>query len=518
MIDGTPLTDDRIGIVGGGVGGLASACYLADAGADVTVIERNDRLGGVANQLERDGFVFDTGPTWYLMPDTFERFFGHFGRSPGEFYDLERLDPHYRVFWKEGATPPTPGDGDYVETRPDHEHNRAVFEALEPGGGETFEAYLDEAERTFRLGMDRFVYQDRSRLRDLLDFDVIRSVEALGYAKSMQSHVERYFEEPTAQQLMQYTLVFLGGSPHDTPALYNLMAHVDFDLGVYYPEGGMYSVIEALVELGRDLGVNYETGRAVTSIREPAAGGGVVLETEDGPEPVDTVVANANPAHVERDLLAADHRDHDPGYWDEQTYAPAAFLLYLGVEGDVDPLAHHTLVFPEDWDPHFADIFEHPAWPEDPAYYCCVPSQTDDTVAPEGQHAVVVLVPVAPGLDDDPERRRQFRDKVLADLARDTGVDLRDRIVVEETACVSEFAERYNNPQGTALGLAHTLTQTGPLRPGRRSRALSDLYYVGGFTAPGIGVPMALISGEQTADAVAEAEHERDGVRSLLPV
>jgi len=517
MIHGTPLTDDRIGIVGGGIGGLAAACYLTEAGADVTVLERNDRLGGVANRLERDGFVFDTGPTWYLMPDTFERFFGHFGRAPADYYDLERLDPHYRVFWKDGGTPPTPGDGDYVETRPDHAHNRAVFEALEPGGGETFEAYLDEAERTFRLGMDRFVYRDRSRLRDLLDFDVVRSVEALGYAKSMQSHVESYFDEPTAQQLMQYTLVFLGGSPNNTPALYNLMSHVDFELGVYYPEGGMYGVVEAMVDLGRELGVGYETGRAVTAIREPAAGDGLVVETESGPESFDTVVANANPAHVERDLLAARHRDHGPDYWDGRTYAPSAFLLYLGVEGDVDPLAHHTLVFPEDWDPHFADIFEDPAWPDDPAYYLCVPSKTDATVAPEGHHAVVVLVPVAPGLDDDPERRRQVRETVLADLAADTGVDLRDRIVVQESACVSEFAERYNNPRGTALGLAHTLTQTGPLRPGRRSRSLSDLYYVGGFTAPGIGVPMALISGEQTADAVAEDRRER-GVRSLLPV
>jgi len=506
-----PLDDESITVIGGGFGGLSAAAYLAQAGADVTVLERNERLGGVANRIERDGFRFDTGPSWYLMPDVFERFFEHFDREPDDYYTIDQLDPHYRVFFTD--SPPQPEKGapdsdeidpvcDWVSTSPDREQSREIFAAYEDGGGETFDAYLDEAEYAYEVGMEHFVYEDRSRVRDMLDLDVARCGRGLSLLGSMQEHVEGYFDEPKLQQLLQYTLVFLGGSPHNTPALYNLMAHVDYNLGVYYPEGGIYSVVEGIVELGREHGVGYRTSVEVTDIQNTASG--LVLQTTDGRSHTDVAVANANPAHVERDLLSPAERSHDPDYWDDRTYAPSALLWYLGVEGEVDPLAHHSLVFPEDWDPHFEQLFEDPQWPENPAYYLAVPSKTDDSVAPEGHHAVVILVPIAPGLDDGSETRERYRDRLLNDLARNVGVDLRDRIVVEESACVSEFADRFNYPQGTALGMAHTLTQTGPLRPSHRASKVEDLYYVGGYTNPGIGVPMTLISGEQVADAVVE--------------
>jgi phytoene desaturase len=491
MIDGTQLRDDDVIVVGGGVAGLTAAATLADAGADVTVVERNDALGGVTNRLDVGEFSFDTGPSWYMMPESFDRFFGQFGRSSSDYYDLERLDPQYRVFFK---------DGDRVEIRPDRDQIREVFESYEDGAAAALDDYLAEAERTYEVGMEQFVYEDRSRLRDLVDPSVVHAAPALTHLGSMQGYVEEYFDEPKLQQLLQYTLVFLGGSPHDTPSLYNLMAHVDFDLGVYYPEGGMYSLVEALVDLGTDLGVSYRTGSAVTAL-EPVEGG-VRVVGQDGSHVADSVVANANPAHVERDLLP-DGLGRDPAYWESRTYGPSAFMLYLGVEGDVDPLAHHTLVFPTDWDPHFERIFDDPGWPENPAYYLSVASKTDDDVAPDGHHAVVVLVPIAPGLDDDPDRVDDFRDEVLADLATETGVDVRDRIVVERSVCVSEFADRYRTPGGTALGLAHTLDQTGPLRPSHHAPGVENLYYAGAFTSPGVGLPMAVISGEHAAEAVA---------------
>jgi len=479
-------------VVGGGVGGLSAACTLADAGADVTVVERTDSLGGVTNRLEIDGFTFDTGPSWYLMPETFERFFEHFGRSVDEYYELTRLDPQYRVFYK---------DGDRLDAEADRDRIRDVFESYEDGAADALDDYLAEAERTYEVGMDHFVYEDRARFRDLLDPSIVRAAPALTHLGSMQEYVADYFDEPKLQQLLQYTLVFLGGSPHNTPSLYNLMTHVDFELGVFYPEGGMYSLVEALSSLGRELGVSYRTGADVTSL-DPVDGG-LRVATGSGSHVADSVVANANPAHVENDLLDPDLHDRDPGYWDDQTYGPSALLLYLGVEGDVDPLAHHSLVFPTDWDPHFERIFEEPGWPENPAYYLSVASQTDDTVAPEGHHAVVILVPLAPDLDDEPDRRAALRDRVLTDLAENTGVDLRDRIVAEQSVCVSDFADRYRTPGGTALGLAHTLGQTGPLRPSHHAPGVDGLYYAGAFTSPGVGLPMALISGEHAAEALA---------------
>jgi len=557
-MDTSTHIDESVVVVGSGFGGLSAACHLAAAGCDVTVVEKNEQLGGRASRLSREGFRFDMGPSWYLMPDVFERFFGHFDRHPADYYDLERLDPHYRIFFK---------DGQQVDVDPDRPKNRELFESIEPGAGEAFEEYLETSERHYGTAMETFVYEDRSRLRDWVDLDVMRAAPiGLQLIGSMQSHVEDYFENPKLQQIMQYTLVFLGGSPKNTPALYNMMSHVDFNMGVYYPVvtdngvtpglslradelsdadsavpggaaaadggtatadgrpsftgfdaeavdpptdaladvaagGGIGLVVDAVTALALELGVTFETGTEVTEVTRRKEGFLVADATGRERHP-DRVVVNADYAHAEQELLPAHERQYDADYWDDRTYAPSAYLLYLGVEGDVPDLAHHTLVLPEDWDPHFDDVFEDPAWPDEPAYYLCVPSETDDTVAPEGHSNLFVLVPVAPGLADDDGVRERFREMILADIAEHTGTDLRDRIVVEEEFCVSEFVDRYNATQGTALGLAHTLRQTALLRPNNRSSAVDGLYFTGSFTTPGIGVPMCLISGEHTANAL----------------
>ena len=481
-----------VAVVGSGFGGLSTACYLADAGFDVTVLEKNDGLGGRASVLEAEGFKFDMGPSWYLMPDVFERFFDHFGHAPEDFYDLERLDPHYRIFFK---------DGDSVDITADREEMYELFDSYEPGAGDALAEYLDTSEEHYGVAMEQFIYEDRPRLRDWVDLDVMRAAPiGLQLLGTMDDYVADYFENPKLRQIMQYTLVFLGGAPTNTPAIYNMMSHVDFNLGVYYPENGLQSVVDACVELGEGMGVEYVTGAEVTEILNRREG--FTVESEAGEFDVDYVVSNADYAHTERELLPEHERQYDDDYWESRTYSPSAFLLYLGVEGDVDPLAHHTLVLPADWDPHFEQIFDDPAWPEDPAYYLCVPSKTDDSVAPEGHSNLFALVPIAPGLDDTEEVRTWYRDLVLDDIAENTGVELRDRIVFEERFSVSEFADRYNSIQGTALGLAHTLRQTALFRPSRRSEACPGLYYTGSYTTPGIGVPMCLISGEHTANAL----------------
>ena len=488
------LTGTDVTVVGGGFGGLSAACHLADDGANVRLLEKNDQLGGRASRLERDGFKFDMGPSWYLMPDVFERFFDRFDRSPSDYYDLEPLDPHYRIFFK---------DGDQVDARGDHEYMRELFESYESGAGERYTEYLETSQNHYETAMEKFIYEDRSRARDWLD-PAIASTAPVGLQLigSMQSHVEDYFSHPKLQQIMQYTLVFLGGSPTNTPAIYNIMSHVDFNLGVYYPEGGMGAVVDGVVELGDELGVTYETGSEVTSISR--ARDGFLVETDTEGYRPDRVVVNADYAHAEQELLPDHERQYDDEYWDSRQYAPSAFLLYFGVEGDVEELAHHTLVLPTDWDSHFEQIFDQPAWPDEPAYYICVPSKTDDSVAPEGHSNLFVLVPLAPGLADSDSLRAEYREKILADMADNTGVDIRDRIVVEEQFGVADFGERYNATEGTALGLAHTLRQTSLLRPSNRSSAVDGLYFTGSFTTPGIGVPMCLISGEHTADALVE--------------
>jgi phytoene desaturase len=487
------LAGTDVTVVGGGIGGLSAAAFLAADGAEVRVLEKNEQLGGRASRMHRDGFTFDMGPSWYMMPDVFERFFAQFDRQPSDYYDLEHLDPHYRVFFT---------DGDQVDVTGDREQLVDLFESYESGAGEAFRDYLETSQEHYETAMPHFVYEDRSRLRDYVDLDVLRAAPVgLSLLGTMEGHVADYVDHPKLRQLLQYTLVFLGGSPHNTPALYNIMTHVDVNLGVYYPDGGLGAVVDALVELGGELGVTYETGAEVTGMAGRPAG--VRVETADqGSATTDAAVANADYAHVERELLSPSDRQYGDAYWEERTYAPSAYLLYLGVEGDIDPLAHHSLVLPPDWDRHFEQIFDDPAWPDDPAFYVCAPSVTDDSVAPADHSTLFVLVPIAPGLADGPEARADYRDLVLERLATHTGVDVRDRIVVEEDFCVSEFAERYNATQGTALGLAHTLRQTALLRPSNTSKTVDGLYYTGAFTTPGIGVPMCLISGEHTARAV----------------
>jgi phytoene desaturase len=487
------LSGVSVTVIGAGFGGLSTACYLADAGADVTVLERNGQVGGRASTLERDGYTFDMGPSWYLMPDVFERFFDAFDRTPGEYYDLEQLDPHYRIFWK---------DGDELDVTGDIEETKAAFESYEDGAGEALGNYLEEAEYTYDVGMERFVYRDRSKLRDFLDPEVALSAGGISLLGTMDEHVADYFEHPKLRQVMQYSLVFLGGAPSNTPALYNLMSHVDFNLKVWYPEGGMSGVADRIGDLAEELGVEFRLDEPVERI-DPYARAYVTHTTEQSYRS-DAVVSDADYAHTEMELLAPEYRGHDADYWESRTWAPSAFLLYLGVEGDLENLEHHTLVLPEEWDPHFDEIFDEPGWPEDPAYYVCAASETDDAVAPEGKSNLFVLVPIAAGLDDDAETRQRYRDLILDDLAEHTGEDVRGRIEVEERFSVSEFAERYNSYAGTALGMAHTLTQTALFRPPHRSTELRGLYFTGANTTPGIGVPMCLISGELTADAVAE--------------
>ena len=486
-------SESNIVVVGGGFGGLSAACFLADKGFDVELIEKNHDVGGRASVLEEDGYRFDMGPSWYLMPDIFDRFFEKFDREAEDFYELNRLDPNYRIFFK---------DGDMMDVPADPEKAGKIFEEYEDGAAEAFRNYLDKSEETYNIGMNEFVLKDRNNFRDYLSLDVLRNARGISLIKKMQDHVEEYFDNPKLQKVMQYTLVFLGGSPKNTPALYNLMSHVDFNMGVYYPEGGIYSVIEGMEDLAEEKGVEISTNEEVKKINRVEGQNTVV--TDKRTVECDAVVSNADYAFTETELVPEKYRTHDEDYWDSKTYAPSAFLMYLGVEDELQNLDHHTLVLPNDWDSHFEKIFDEPALPENPAYYVCNPSKTDDSVAPEGHSAIFILVPIAAQLELDEERRKQFRELVLDDLKENTGEDLRGRIDYERIFAGEEFKKKYNSYNGTALGIAHTLKQTSVFRPKQRSKQMEGLYYTGQYTNPGIGMPMCLISGEHVAEKVEE--------------
>lgn len=482
------MNDTSVVVVGGGVGGLSTACYLANAGAQVTLLEKNEQLGGLASETTDEGFRFDTGPTWYMMPEVFGRFFKHFGRSPADYYWLQRLDPSYRVYYK---------DGDSIDVTTDQATIQAQFENRESGAGENLREYLAAARRTYETSMEQFVYTDRSRFRDYVGRDMLK-VGPIGFQLlgNLDRYVAKFFDDQKLRQLVQYAAVFLGGNPSSTPRLYSMMSHIDISQGVYYPEGGIGGVIKGIADLARELGVTIETSVEVAEITRGR--NGLFVSAGDRLWRPDAVVSDIDYAHTELELLPEHERQYDRSYWNQRTYGPSAFIMLLGIDREIDTLAHHNVVMPVPWDEHFEDIYERSRWPRDPIYYVCNASRTDSTVAPDGQSALTLSMAVPASKEDTPNLRRRYRNLLLENLTATTDVDLRDDIVYERILAASDFASRYNVHKGS-LGLAQTLRQTGPFRPGHRSSAVDGLYYTGSATNPGVGVPICLISGEHAA-------------------
>ena len=475
-------------VIGGGIGGLATAALLAKDGHAVTVLEKNPLLGGRANFFEADGFRFDMGPSWYLMPDVFEHFFALLGERVSDHLELERLDPSYRIAFR--------GEDSSVDMYSDLDRDEKTFERLEPGSGQALRDYLDRAGEQYAIAIDQFMYRNHDSLFDFLDLKTARQGRALHVFENMHAYISRSFHTETVQKILEYQLVFLGSSPYNTPALYNIMSHIDFSMGVFYPRGGIYAIIEALAAIGAKHGAQYRTEAPVAEIlTEGGRATGVRLESGEVLH-ADLVVSNADMHHTETELLPAKARTYPERYWRRKTLAPSAFILYLGVTGILPSLTHHNLAFGQDWKHSFSQIFDSPAWPDDPSYYVCAPSRTDPGTAPEGHENLFVLVPVAPSLSMTDDDIAAYRQKALDLLATDFDIpDIEERIVFERTYTSRDFTADYHALGGSALGLAHTMRQTA-FRPNNVSKKLSNLFYVGASTNPGIGMPICLISAE----------------------
>jgi len=470
----------RIVIIGSGVGSLAAACLLGKAGYAVTVLEKNEQLGGRAGQLQAKGFTFDTGPSWYLMPEVFEHFFELLDEQIDDFLELTRLSPSFRVF--SSGRKPTDITG----------NDAATFENIEKGAGEQLRRFLDDAADTYKLAM-RVAYRDLS-LRTVSMLELTRQ-SALPFT-AMHSYVQRYFTHPLLQQIVEYPLVFLGANPYRDPALYSLLDHTTLSQGVRYPKGGMYKIVEALVAIGTKHGVIYKTSTPAEHILvENGRAAGVVVGGKT--LPADIVISGADIWHTETALLDKPHRDHSDRYWATRKLAPSALLLYLGADRTYPSLAHHNLLFGSDWRQNFAQIFDVPGLPQNPSLYICVTSKTDPSVAPKNHENLFVLVPVGAGIDYTDKQLQQYIDRVLQTIETEMGLpDLRKALVYQQSFCVRDFAERYNSLGGTGLGLAHTLRQSAVFRPKNASNKVKNLYYVGANVHPGIGIPPALISAE----------------------
>ncbi len=496
-------------IIGSGFGGLGAACLLGKAGYSVTVLEKNEMLGGrasifsvsknsknkwvidtkVAAKESTDSFRFDMGPSWYLMPDVFEHFFKLLGENVHDYLDLQKLGPSYRIFYKDEAK--------RVDIYSDLKKDLPTIEAIEEGAGKKLEEYLDQAGYQYEVAKDRFMYKNYDSIRDFFTREMATEGRKLSVTMNMDKYVSKYFKTDALQKIMQYPLVFLGSSPYNTPAIYNIMSHIDFNMGVFYPQGGIYTISESLVHIAQKHGADMRINTAVSEIIvEDGKAVGVRLENDEELR-ADIVISNADIHHTETKLLQPQYRTKSDRYWKTRTLAPSALMMYLGVKGELPSLTHHNLLFSKDWKKNFAQIFDQPQWPTDPSLYICAPSKTDANVAPKGHENLFVLVPIAPGLEYTEEELEAHADTVLATMESEMGLtDLRKNIVYKRLFSVKDFGERYNSLKGTALGLAHTLKQTAIFRPNNTSKKVKNLYYTGAGTNPGIGMPITLISAE----------------------
>ncbi|AIY03229.1 phytoene desaturase [Arthrobacter sp. PAMC 25486] len=496
-------------VIGGGFSGMATAGLLAASGHKVTVLEQQQHLGGRAGRLQREGFTFDTGPSWYLMPEVIEHWFELMGTSTSQALELVALDPGYRIWFGQNGGSLDLSTGEDAD---------AAFESLQPGAGAALADYRREARESYSLALRHFLYDDFSSVKTFLNPQLLKLLPRLAplLLGSLENHVAKRFSDPKLRQILGYPAVFLGASPQRTPALYHLMSHLDLTQGVQYPRGGFAQLVDAMAHICREAGVEIITDARVEGIDVDAATGTprvaavrwvntATTGTKRHEVQADVVVGAADLHHIETDLLPEKFRSHSPASWKRRDPGPSAVLVCLGVKGKLPQLNHHNLFFTRDWEENFARIHEGRDLAPETSIYVCMPSHTDSSVAPQGDENLFILVP-APALPSwgsggpDGTGSRHVEDVANAaidQLAAWAGIaDLHERIVVRQSYGPEDFVNNVNAWRGSALGLAHTLGQSAFFRPANHNPKVRGLHYVGSSVRPGIGIPMCLISAE----------------------
>jgi phytoene desaturase len=485
-------------VIGAGFAGLSAASFLAKKGWDVTIVEKNEMAGGRARKFEAEGFTFDMGPSWYWMPDVFEKYFGSFGKKVSDFYELQRLDPSYRVYF-EKATWDLPAN---------YEDLKNLFESIEPGAGNALDLFLAEAKYKYEVGVGKLVYQPSLSITEFIDFELIKGVFKLDVFQSMKTHIARYFKHPYIQFLMEFPVLFLGALPENTPALYSLMNYADIKGGTWYPQNGMYSIVEAMVKVAKSLGVQFKLGEEVMQIVVENGIATKVISKVNETQiqenySFDVLIGAGDYHHIETKLLEKKYQSYSEKYWDSRVLAPSSLLYYVGLNKKLKDVTHHSLFFDSDFSVHGSEIYSNPMWPSNPLFYASVPSVTDPTVAPAGCENLFLLIPIAAGLEGDTaDVREKYFNLIIERLEKKWGQTITDAIVYKRSYAVADFKNDYHSFKGNAYGLANTLLQTAFLKPSCKSKKVKNLYYTGQLTVPGPGVPPSLISGEVVANLI----------------
>jgi len=481
--------EKSIHIIGSGFSSLAAACYLAKYGYQVSIFEKNSTLGGRARQLKKEGFTFDIGPTWYWMPDVFERFFKDFEKQTSDYYKLEKLNPAYSVYY---------GKNDFITIEDSLEKIYVAFEKEEKGSSEELKKFISVAKSNYDIAIKDLVYNPGVSPLELVTPKTVTKLNQ--FFSTIKRDVRKRFKNNRLAQILEFPVLFLGAKPSDTPSFYNFMNYADFGMGTFHPKKGMYQVILAMEALAKELGVKFHTNSNVESICvENSKANGIVVNGKK--EACDLVLSGADYHHTET-LLEKKYRQYSEKYWQKKTFAPSSLLFYVGLDKKLKNVDHHTLFFDVDFDTHAKAIYDNPAWPEKPLFYASFPSITDDSCAPEGKEAAIFLIPLAPGLEDSDALRESYFEKIIKRLESLTDQNVKNNIIFKESFGVNDFVKDYNSYKGNAYGMANTLLQTAFLRPKLKSKKVENLYFTGQLTVPGPGVPPSLISGKLTSELI----------------
>jgi len=493
----------KVVIIGSGFSGMSTASFMAKNGWEVVVLEKQSMPGGRGRKFSEDGFLFDMGPSWYWMPDVFERYFNSFGKKVADYYELIRLNPSYRVYYEDGP----------LDIPANYDELKKVFEEIEIGSGHQLDLFLQEAAYKYQVGMQKLVHKPGRKLTEFFDVDLAKGLFKLDVFTSMRNHVRKYFKHPKLIQLMEFPVLFLGALPADIPALYSLMNYADIKLGTWYPKGGMYNIADAMYTVALELGVKFQFNTDVTKIDILNNTAKTVLATMRNGEnetslkfDADVVVGSADYHFIETQLLDQEHRSYTNEYWDKRVMAPSSLLYYVGLNKKLTNITHHSLFFDVDFNLHGDEIYKKPQWPTAPLFYVSATSVTDDTVSPNGCENLFFLIPVAAGLEGDDEKlREEYFEKIVERYERFIGQNIKEAIIYKKSYAVSDFKKDYNAFKGNAYGLANTLMQTSILKPSLKSKKVKNLFYAGQLTVPGPGVPPSLISGEVVANEISKS-------------
>ncbi|GAA3618837.1 phytoene desaturase family protein [Flavivirga jejuensis] len=478
-----------VNIIGSGFSSLAASCYLAQAGYDVTVFEKNKTIGGRARQLIKEGFTFDIGPTWYWMPDVFERFFSDFNKHPQDYYTLEKLNPAYSVYF---------GKDDFITIEDTIEKIVATFEKEESGSSKKLNKFIKQAKSNYDIAIKDLVYNPGVSPLELVTLATIKKFDQ--FFSNIKRDVRKEFKSEKLIKILEFPVLFLGAKPSDTPSFYSFMNYADFGLGTFHPKKGMYQVILAMENLAKELGVTIKTNAPIEKIVvKNGEAKGVV---SNGVTYTSNIVLSGADYHHTESLLDKPHRQYSENYWNKKTFAPSSLLFYIGFDKKIENVNHHTLFFDVDFDNHAKAIYNTPQWPENPLFYASFPSKTDDSSAPKGKEAGIFLIPLAPDLNDTQELRDTYFNKIIHRFEKLTSQNVKKHIIFKESFCINDFINDYNSYKGNAYGMANTLTQTAFLRPKLKSKKVKNLFFTGQLTVPGPGVPPSLISGKLVADLI----------------